>query len=432
MRLALEIDETYYWWIAGVLLSATGSILINIGTNMMKYSHAYHDNLAHKKSSVLHQPMWLTGISIFCIGNIVNFWALSYSAQSMLAAVGSIQFLTNLVFAAFLFKEKIQTKSYIGTLLIISGNVLIVFFATHEASDYGVDQLFAMYLRKPFAIYLILCYLSAGSLYIAHYWINSKLESNDISSFSSWVVIFVPVSYAAFSALIGTQSVILGKSMSVLLRSTLTGDNQLNHYFTWAIVALFIFLSAFWIYQLNRALKLYSSMFIVPALQGMWIIFSILSGGIYFEEFVNFSVLQMAMFTLGVTLLIGGVVLMSPAPAATEKANDELEEFEMEPIELGEDDDLSEPAPEIAIEVSDVTPQTEFGDVVIPHPGRLAVPKLMGHSNLGSSPKRSPYISPRVFDNPTDINVLGIVETIIEELKSVDDSESTKEGISVF
>lgn len=38
----------------------------------------------------------------------------------------------------------------------------------------------------------------------------------------------MPVAYSLFSALIGTQSVIFAKSLSVLLRMTIAGDSQVR------------------------------------------------------------------------------------------------------------------------------------------------------------------------------------------------------------
>lgn len=46
----------------------------------------------------------------------------------------------------------------------------------------------------------------------------------------------------------------------------------------------------------------------MPAMQVGWIIFSLVSGGLYFEEFSGFGGLQWGMFSLGVVGVIAGVV----------------------------------------------------------------------------------------------------------------------------
>lgn len=63
---------------------------------------------------------------------------------------------------------------------------------------------------------------------------------------------------------------------------------------------------------MNTALKRYDAMFIIPVLQGMWLLFGTLCGGIYYEEFLQMTRLQQGMFAVGVTILLLGVVIMSP------------------------------------------------------------------------------------------------------------------------
>ena len=41
------------------------------------------------------------GISLFVLGNLMNFYALALANQTMLSALGSVQFLVNVIFAYF-------------------------------------------------------------------------------------------------------------------------------------------------------------------------------------------------------------------------------------------------------------------------------------------------------------------------------------------
>ena len=62
----------------------------------------------------------------------------------------------------------------------------------------------------------------------------------------------LPVSYALFSGLLGTQSVVFCKSLSSLLRTTLAGDSQLMSAFFWILLALFLATATFWVTRLNK------------------------------------------------------------------------------------------------------------------------------------------------------------------------------------
>ena len=62
----------------------------------------------------------------------------------------------------------------------------------------------------------------------------------------------LPVSYALFAGMLGTQSVVFCKSLSSLLRTTLAGDNQLASVFFWGLMAAFLATAAFWVNRLNQ------------------------------------------------------------------------------------------------------------------------------------------------------------------------------------
>jgi hypothetical protein len=63
---------------------------------------------------------------------------------------------------------------------------------------------------------------------------------------------WLPVCYALFSGLLGTQSVLYGKTLSMLLRTTVNGDSQLGFWYTWLSLALFIFFAAFWLTRYSK------------------------------------------------------------------------------------------------------------------------------------------------------------------------------------
>jgi hypothetical protein len=63
---------------------------------------------------------------------------------------------------------------------------------------------------------------------------------------------------------------------------------------------------------MNEALGLYDPLFIIPLLQVNFILFAIISGGIYFKEFSYFGTINVIGFCLGIFLLVFGIFLLSP------------------------------------------------------------------------------------------------------------------------
>jgi hypothetical protein len=99
---------------------------------------------------------------------------------------------------------------------------------------------------------------------------------------------------------------------------TVSGNNQMLKPFTYAVIFIYIIATVFWLYRMNEALRRYDGLFIIPVLQVFWLVFTIVSGGIYFQEFHHFSKTQMIGFCTGVLVVFYGVYLLMP----TEKEED--------------------------------------------------------------------------------------------------------------
>ena len=67
---------------------------------------------------------------------------------------------------------------------------------------------------------------------------------------------------------------------------------------------------------MNSALRSYDAMFIIPVLQALWLLFGVLGGGIFFEEFSHLDPYQMFFFIVGVLILLFGVCILSPNTSA--------------------------------------------------------------------------------------------------------------------
>eukprot|EP00959_Pyramimonas_sp_CCMP1952_P229547 4799409-Pyramimonas_sp.AAC.1 len=64
------------------------------------------------------------------------------------------------------------------------------------------------------------------------------------------------------------QSVLMAKTLSELLRTTMTGDyGALTSWFTYAILVAFIGTASFWATRLNKSLQLFPALIIVPLMQ---------------------------------------------------------------------------------------------------------------------------------------------------------------------
>ena len=61
-----------------------------------------------------------------------------------------------------------------------------------------------------------------------------------------------------------------------------------------------------------QGLVLFPAVVIVPMLEIQWVLFIMVSGGLYFKDFETFSKLQLAMFGVGVFVLLLGIFCLIP------------------------------------------------------------------------------------------------------------------------
>lgn len=75
-----------------------------------------------------------------------------YTAQSLLAALGAVQFISNLVFAACVLRQAVPMHALAATLLIVAGNTVLAVFGDHDdVPKYSAADLVALY-RHPYMV----------------------------------------------------------------------------------------------------------------------------------------------------------------------------------------------------------------------------------------------------------------------------------------
>lgn len=271
--------------IYGVLLNICGSTFISFGTNSIHLSY-------NKKN----QRIRIFGYFLFIAGNVSNFISFSYATQIILSSVScATLILGNNLFNFFVKKVKITVNSVISSGLLLCGVILIISFSNNQTSVYSVNEMMKLYSEFWYFIFL----LTEAFLILVFSWVYLKYKNS--------------YSYVIVCCMIGTHSIVFSKSLSEILKLTIEGDNQFCYFFTYFIIALLIFTSIFWIVQLNKILRKYNdNHYIVPVQQSLWMLFSIVSSGIYFKEFEMFSLIETIIFLIGISLIITGIVIIKP------------------------------------------------------------------------------------------------------------------------
>ena len=352
-------------WVLGITLGLLGSIAINTGNNIqslgLKRAQSRQDKVSPTKKSnetfvdkVENQPKkqsipwlspkgvktapydnddefsvvtvakqspllsmtWVIGTVIFVTGSLLNFASYAFAAQSMLASLESVQFVTNLLFGKFMLGARVTQTMLAGTLLTVTGTVMAVQFSSRVTIDLDTEDIKKLYKNPAYLIYLV---LMAFMLVVLHFVYKKLDELKQKGKAIKKTDIIMPCVYSVWSALFGTQSVVQAKVLAELLAVHSSGaENIFTSWFTYATILLWIMTVLVWLKRLNDALEKFNPLFIIPLLQCSFIFFAIVSGGIFFKEFNTFDVNQWVGFWFGIMVMFGGLTLLTPQPVQSE------------------------------------------------------------------------------------------------------------------
>lgn len=270
---------------------------------------------------------WLLGTCIFLVGSTLNFSSYGLAAQSVLASLEAIQFVTNLAFSKCLLQVRILPRMVLGTVLICGGTILTVVFGNSKNEELSFNDIKDKYANPLFVSYLSFIVVSGIGLQLTHKHYQ-KMEDAGTPLRNSDLIL--PVTYAVFSAYFGTMFVVQAKVfMKMSQYAGASCENLLTEPLFYITIVTAVPLVAIWLHRLNEALSLYEPLFIIPLIQSNFIIWAIISGGIYFEEFAEFKALQWFGFVGGLVIILCGLYQLRPDLTAVvlpdESSTSELE-----------------------------------------------------------------------------------------------------------
>jgi hypothetical protein len=320
-------------WIIGVVLMVVGSVLNNLGNNLMSLGHTEQrniDKIKRRRSEDIDESSDLTdfeaiekkgtwrfkGSVIFVIGALIVFISFGFAAQSLLAALESVQFISNVVFHKYVHGENITNRLICATACIVFGNILVVIFANHSSLRLNNSQIQHVYVTNiGFHAYMGI----SGLIFIISflvYWKYSVARSKGMQLWKHPVV--EPLCFIIFTCLIGTQSVLHAKCLSMLMQLCINGENQFatkdRHIVSLELV-VWVISAVLFVNRIDKGLNLYPPVFFIPVQAVAFAFFTIVCGGIFFSEFDHFSVKQIICFAFGVLLIFIGVCALTPSDA---------------------------------------------------------------------------------------------------------------------
>ena len=312
-------------WVVGVILNIAGSISVNAGTNLLKLSLKLQDEIANDSSKSIHAPSRVLGATLFVIGSLTNFVSFGLAAQSLLASLGGVQFVANIVFGKVILNETVTSRHLIASIILVAGVVIAVSFSNHESTMYALEEIVGLY-DLDYAIFMVGIIITAivsESLFRLYKWREDLVLSRIGSSISMNLFPFhhfvKPLTFCWVSACFGTQSVLQAKCIAEIGKIAILKDDfklLLQKEVLIMLLAFFFFLAS-WLKRLMMALSMYDGLLIIPILQVCWTISAVIQGSIFFKEFSSASQHQIEWFTSGLTLVVLGVYILAGSESTT-------------------------------------------------------------------------------------------------------------------
>ncbi len=298
-------------WFVGVILATLASFVSNLGLNLQKLLHLRNEGKPVEiRDNYYKFGLWWLGLSLIVVGALADFAALTFAPQSLVAPLGSLTLVSNIILSPIILKEIITSWDIFATLTIVCGCIISVAFASHDDVVYSNNELFDFFIRWPFLIYISLVIIFMTMCFIAmkHY---EKIE-HDSQRYSSKEESWHRLTYPAISGTVGAQSVLFAKCFIEMLVNTFEGRGAFYlrwpAYFIIMAMTVCIVLQVKW---LNDGLIRFDAAFEVPVFQAFWVVLSVASGLVFYNEYRGMNDLQKGLFAFGIVVTVTGVIMLS-------------------------------------------------------------------------------------------------------------------------
>lgn len=276
---ATDGDTVNLAWL-GIMLGLLASIGINVGNNMQAVGLQQQTESGSEKQT----KTFIVGTVLFAVASVINFGAFGFAPAAILAPLEGVQFISNLCFARFVNKKHVSLRMVSGSALVIVGVVISIMAGPSGVAAFSFDDLICFWTSWGWLLYLSLVITVATTCQGLHVWYQRRLDAGRALPSSATVL---PVTFAISAALVGSQAVVQAKSMSELVELVFDPAvgvlGLLGHWFFYFCLVLLFLSGGLWLNRLSAALGKYDPLFIIPMLQSNYILFSTVTGGIFFQ-----------------------------------------------------------------------------------------------------------------------------------------------------
>ncbi|GJJ77143.1 magnesium transporter [Entomortierella parvispora] len=241
----------------------------------------------------LRSKAWWVGMILMILGECGNFLAYGYAQASIIAPLGTVALVSNVILAPLMLREPFRSRDLFGVVIAIIGTVVVVINSKESEIKLTPEAMTAALLQTQFIVYFIVCSVLVAVLASLSETIGSQY-------------IFIDLSIVA---IFGGYTVLSTKGVSSLL--------SLSFYkmFTYPIAYLLVFVlvttAVLQIKYLNKSLQRFDSTQVIPTQFVLFTTSAIVGSAILYNDFDEMDFNKGLNFLTGCCMTFLGVYFIT-------------------------------------------------------------------------------------------------------------------------
>ncbi|KAG0349547.1 hypothetical protein BG004_004400 [Podila humilis] len=241
----------------------------------------------------LRSKAWWAGMTLMILGECGNFLAYGYAQASIIAPLGTVALISNVILAPLMLREPFRSRDLGGIVIAIIGTVVVVVNSKESEIKLTPEAVIAALLQTQFIVYFMVCCVLIAILMTLSDTIGPEY-------------IFVDLSIVA---IFGGYTVLATKGVSSLL--------SLSFYkmFTYPIAYLLVFVlvttAVLQIKFLNKSLQRFDSTQVIPTQFVLFTTSAIVGSAILYNDFDEMDFNKGLHFLTGCCMTFLGVYFIT-------------------------------------------------------------------------------------------------------------------------
>jgi len=242
----------------------------------------------------LKSPLWWTGMIMMIFGELCNFAAYAFVEALVVTPLGALSVVICAILSSIFLKETLTFFGWVGCALCIIGSTIIALNGPQEASVGQITEFQKLFLAPGFLVYASV--LIIASLVIIFYFAPRYGKKSML-----W--------YISVCSMIGGISVSVTTGLGAAIVTSVMGDNQFKHWFTYFLLVFIAVTLVTEVYYLNRALALFNTAMVTPTYYVIFSFCSMLTTVVLFQG-LKASATQIITLVLAFSVICCGITIL--------------------------------------------------------------------------------------------------------------------------